>query len=374
MKRGQDGLERGLETIEDESTALANSQARDRLRLALGAVGRGVVAEGTNIVLPPYSGLFDLWEYTQDVKVALLASLDAAVALAEDDARAVTVKGVSKVASIGDGVLPKDVERPQKVFKPEVMFSRQRARRAQRPSSVATTVGLGQIGGIALVHRHDIASISLSDLFDIQHSLHRLLNPFASSDIHDETSTDLVKADDTSKAVTTLGFSALGAIGLVSGKTVATRSIVEMLVRIADLIRSPVARRWAGPVVAVCMVGVGCYVVSELPHEIPRRVGRSIKSKLEMEDERFAEAHAERCARETKRVLRAAAWEMRVTFNAETEKRGNEVRAAEAIVRKAEAAVAWFEAVQKRTEGVRFEGKFREQDSWKEILPATPRA
>ncbi|KAL7410462.1 hypothetical protein BDY24DRAFT_399913 [Mrakia frigida] len=345
MKRGQEGLERGLEGIEDEATSTAEKGTRARLGKALEAIGAGRVAPGVEVALPVYPGLLDLWEYAQDVKAALLASLDASVALAEDEARQLTVKGVNHVAELGDRHLPEDVERPKKVFKPEVMFARLKSRR----KTAGAVSSVGNVG-LGLATRPDLIAISFGDLFDVQHQYQRLVNP--SSLLKSTTGSE---AENAMALTTTVGLatSAFGVASLVGSKTIATRTLLEGVLHLADLLKSPAARKWAGPIVAVVTIGLGVYVVSELPTTIPRKIGSSLKTKLEAEEENFVMGNGERVARETKRVLRAAGWELNLRFAASLEQRGKEVRRKEEEVKVAKGAVEWFEEVGRRTGGVR---------------------
>jgi len=158
---------------------------------------------------------------------------------------------------------------------------------------------------------------------------------------------------------TTVGLatSAFGVASLVGSKTIATRTLLEGILHLADLLKSPTARKWAGPVVALVTIGLGVYVVSELPTTIPRKIGANLRTTLSSEEENYVPGNAERVARETKRVLRAAAWELNLSFAASMEQRGKEVRKMEEEVRKAKKAVEWFEEVGRRTEGVRGELK-----------------
>jgi mitofusin len=363
MRKGKDGLERGLEVVEDGTTEEAARSAKARLNKALEVVSGGEVAPGAKeVALPAYPGLLDLWDYAQEVKHALLASLDASVSLAEDDARLLTSKGVERVASLADKHLPRDVERPQKVFKPEAMFARRPATNRRKSMNVGH-VGLG------LVNRSELADVSMSDIFDASQQLERLVKYFTlgggSSSSSDSKKSSFLSIEDGNSTVTTVGFTtALGALGLVTGKTLSTRTIVESIYHLSELLRSPTARKLAGPAIAALTLGLSFYVISDLPNAIPRRIGRSLATRLASEDGRvegstgegsFVEANGERIGRETKRVLRAAAWDLRGSFEGALEERRKEVGKAEEIKKKAERAVDWFEEIVRRTEAVRVE-------------------
>ena len=75
-------------------------------------VGQGKPGvEKSLISLPPYPGLLGIWEYAQEVRKTLLASIDIAVKLAEEEARGTTSGGVDESANLGDEYLPEGVER-----------------------------------------------------------------------------------------------------------------------------------------------------------------------------------------------------------------------------------------------------------------------
>lgn len=346
MQKGRDGFERNLEEIEDETVYSSVDRSRARLSTALSSVGRGQLAPETalsaGLELPAYPGILDLWDYARDVKVALLRSLDEAVKLAEDDTRQLTSIGVNSVGSLGEKHLPDGVDRPQKVFRPEAMFARGRdARRRSGP-------GVANVGLSSLASRDELTSLVLSDIYDVHQQLARLSAPFVTKAVSDRTI-----AEDTHSAMVPYTLSALGAVGLVGGKTMATRTVVETFLRLADVLRSPVARRWAGPAVALFTLGLGAWIISELPRSIPRRIGANLSTTLASEDESFVLVNVERISGETKRVLRAAAWNLRSTFNGAMEERLEDVKRAEAARTRADKAKAWFEEVERRTEGIR---------------------
>lgn len=351
MQRGRDGFERKLEEIEDETVYQSLDRSRARLTSAVAAVGRGDLAPETALTagleLPAYPGILDLWDYARDVKLALLRSLDEAVRLAEDDTRQITAVGVNQVGALGEKHLPDGVDRPQKVFRPSAMFAK--GRDVRRRSGFVGAVGLQSLAG-----RDDLTSLVLSDIYDVHQQLARLSAPFTKDGAKDDT--------DATSAMVPYTLSALGAVGLVGGKTLATRTVVETFLRLADVLRSPAARKWAGPAVALVTLGLGAWVVSELPRTIPRRIGANLSATLAGEDEALVGAHAERVAAETKRVLRAAAWNLRAAFTGAMEERLEDVRRAEESQRKAEKASRWFEEVERRTETIRADAGWLEAD------------
>lgn len=345
MQKGRERFERTLEEIEDETVFRAGDRSKERLSSALAAVSRGELAPETALTagleLPAYPGVLDLWDYAKDVKVAFLRSLDEAVRLAEDDTRALTAVGVNQVGALGEKHLPEGVERPTKVFRPSAMFAR--GKDVRRRSGFVGAVGLQ-----SLASRDDLTALILADIYDVHAQLARLSTSFTG------TGDDKV-IEASSSAMVPYTLSALGAVGLVYGKTLATRSVVETFLLLADTLRSPAARKWAGPTVALLTLGLGAWVIAELPRTVPRRVGANLAATLASERESFVGNQADRLSGETKRVLRAAAWNLRAAFTGAMDDRLEDVRRAEASQRKAEKAAKWFDEVGRRTEAIRIE-------------------
>jgi mitofusin len=343
MQKGRERFERTLEEIEDETVFRAGDRSKERLSSALSAVGRGELAPETALTagleLPAYPGVLDLWDYARDVKLAFLQSLDEAVRLAEDDTRALTAVGVNQVGALGEKHLPEGVERPTKVFRPSAMFAR--GKDVRRRSGFVGAVGLQSLSS-----RDDLTALMIADLYDVHAQLARLSAPFTSDDKAGEAA---------SSAVVPYTLSALGAVGLVGGKTMATRTVVETFLRLADVLRSPAARKWAAPAIALVTLSLGAWVLAELPRTVPRRVGANLAATLASEDESFVGSQADRLSGETKRVLRAAAWNLRAAFTGAMDDRLEDVRRAEASQRKAEKAAKWFDEVGRRTEAIRTE-------------------
>lgn len=101
---------------------------------------------------------------------------------------------------------------------------------------------------------------------------------------------------------------------------------------------------------AIAAVGLAVYVVIDLPRAIPRNIGRKLESTLSSSltapssspPTSFSSAHSDRIARETRKVLRLAGWDLRERFRAALEKSANERKEIEATVGKAEGALTWL--------------------------------
>ena len=351
MKGSRETLEEGLEFVEEDGASRSFTRGKEILNDAVERVGQGQPGVGA-VSLPVYPGLFGIWEYASEVRRALLASLDSAVKLAENEARLITTESVSKIAALGDKHLPAGVERSRRVFMPEAMFSfykdKKGNRRSRQPSGTVVAGGLYGLG-LGLAQRPDMLDTSFFDLFDVQHQfwLHF-------GDGKNELHTEEV-------AVSALGVVSvgIGALTMVGGKVVGARSLLEGVVRVWDLLENETARRWAAPVLGAVSVGLVGYYVLELPTTIPRTVGRRIKASLAKEGEEkgeegsFVGAHAARMGRETRQVLRLAAWDVKERFRGAMDECGREVHGAEDKERRAVKAIDFFQKVEQQTGDVR---------------------
>jgi mitofusin 2 len=158
MKAGCDVLEEALEVVEESGAGDASSRTKKTLNNAPDRVGQGQLGVSKSpIPMPSYPGLLGIWDYAHDVRRALLASLDAAVALAEDEARLITTKGVHKIKDLGEEHLPEGVERSRRVFMPEAMFSVTRRggrgiknRRSSSYSNIGSAIVAGGMNGLGI--------------------------------------------------------------------------------------------------------------------------------------------------------------------------------------------------------------------------------
>jgi mitofusin 2 len=341
MKHGREHLEESLESVEENGAAKASSRTKSVLISALERVGNGEPGVDKGITMPTYPGLLGIWGYTRDVRRTLLASIDMAVRLAQDEARVTTSSAIAHIATLGEKHLPEGVERSKRVFMPERMFS---PKKGGRSSVVAGGIhGLG----LGLAQRPELLEITFFDVFDVRHhfSVHFGDGPDAKSAEEEDSQA-------TALSVVSVG---VGALTMVGGKTLGARGIIEGLVRITDLLGNETARKWAAPIIGAFTIGLTAYFILELPNSITRTVGRRIRTSLlhpaegASEDTSYVNAHATRVSRETRKVLRLASWDLRERFKAAMDERGREVKGAEEVERKASIALEWFIDIRKRT-------------------------
>ncbi|KAG8214684.1 P-loop containing nucleoside triphosphate hydrolase protein [Butyriboletus roseoflavus] len=90
MKSERETLEDALETAEENGASSTANKTKAILSSALERVGRGQPGVDVAISLPRFPGFLGIRDYARDVRKVLLASLDIAVKLAEDEARLAT--------------------------------------------------------------------------------------------------------------------------------------------------------------------------------------------------------------------------------------------------------------------------------------------
>ncbi|GJJ15497.1 hypothetical protein Clacol_009775 [Clathrus columnatus] len=350
MTQGREALEDGIVTIEETGSAKAARRTRAILNAALERIGNGEPGVDKGIKLPTYPGLFSLWEYTKEVRRALLQSLDMAVELAQDEARVTTTSCITEIAALGEKHLPPTVERSKRIFMPERMFLPKKGGKSTRSTTVAGGIhGLG----IGLAQQTDMLEITFLDVFDFRRFL-------ATHFGDEETKHQAAEADDDSSTSTISVISVgLGALTMVGGKTLGMHGLIEGVARLTNLFENETVRRWAAPVIGAFTIGLTAYFIIELPHTIPRSVGRRIRSSLirpaegESEDLMYVNAHSLRVARETRKVLRMASWDLKERFRVALDEHSKEANNAEELERKANSALEWFKDVQKRTSETR---------------------
>ncbi|PVF94226.1 hypothetical protein CPB86DRAFT_789274 [Serendipita vermifera] len=357
MRANRNALEDDLEAVEDEGASKAHTRTRDRLNTALDKVGSGMVADDS-IEMPEYPGLLNVLDYAKDVKKALLASLDASVKLAEDEARVLTTTGIDRIGTMAETYLPEGVERSRKVFIPSAMFSPRSVKKAKRSSGMLVASGIHGLG-IGLSQRPEMLDISFLDILDVQHRLAVHLKQSGDSSLD---------ANDAATGALSLASVGLGALAITGGKAVGLRGAFEGLVRITDLFSNESSRKWVVPVLGAFTVGLTVYFVLELPTTIPKNIGRRLKASLlrgeelpeyvlgggEVEEElKFVNAHCTRVSRETRKVLRLASWDLRERFRGALEERSREVKSQEEVERNSTKALEFFGLVAERADGVR---------------------
>jgi mitofusin 2 len=334
------------------------------------------------------------------------------------------VIGVDEVKSLAESHLPADVPRSKRVFMPEAMFrsasapsassaksgkkgrhstpaasaSRQPSRNSIRTtrrttsSSVVVAGGVHGLGiglvtdlGAPLASNRELTEEKggLGDVFDLYHHLAALAKSASSSKDKENETSELDEEDESSTALSllSLGGAASLSLTMLGSQALGVRSLLSTVLKIGDVLGNEDSRRWVLPVLAVGGVGLGAWVVWELPQSIPRTVGRRVRRdvvrmygeqklvrnnrirsarkgdeeeavKEEEEVLTFQGYHAARISAETRTVLRLASWDLRERFRSSLEERGKVVKGLEGEVKRAERAEAYFVGGEGKQEGV----------------------
>ncbi|GAA6004255.1 hypothetical protein JCM10207_002507 [Rhodosporidiobolus poonsookiae] len=397
----RDEIEEGVDRVEESVVETVKATAWSRLERALAFVAEGKVVPSQPSSadadrpsfdipdsfdgpeeLPPYPGVWGIWEWASDVKKTLVRALEAEVRAAEDEARVETAEGVHKVVNdLGNKYLPEELEaalphgprdedasadqqqqehspvRGARAFRPEVMFAKRRrgvGKLAAR--GLSTGLGLGAAGAGVNWSATDF-EVSFFDLFDFErmHSHGNALRGKKHKAIEDEVV----------ETGTIVGLG-LGSLGMVGSRVIGIKGAMESLSRMVEVLGSKQARKWAGPVIGVLTVGLVVYVIVDLPRAIPRNIGRKLALSLSPPDNllltssssptpssppvTFASAHSDRISKETRKVLRLAGWDLRERFRAALERSASERKEVEGVVERAEAALKWLEEFQDKCE------------------------
>lgn len=341
MKRGQDGLEERLDEEEEQVGDEVRQVVHQGIDTALVRIAKGKLASPTaRYTMPSYPGLLGVWDYAQEVRRVMLKSLEHAVYTLEEETKRITARHVANVIEAGDAHLPADVERSARVFNPDAMF--------QAKQLIASRVGLGA--------RTDLVHVSISDILDLHHHVTAVKSVFVSTKAEEENMPliNLSALGSSFSAVTLL----TGTAGIGSS-LFGLKTLLDSAVGLGDVFTDKTSRRWAGPVVGAVVLGSIIWIIHDLPRAIPINVGRHLSHTLSTpsstEDTTWSDAQTDRLAREARKVIRLASWDLRERFRTALEARGQVVREAEQNERKAAHALEWFRGVEARVVDIRGE-------------------
>ncbi|GAB1525620.1 mitofusin [Rhizoctonia solani] len=346
LKAQRHAMEAELEALEENTVHAVEAEVKKTLGDALSEVANGKLDAGYE--LPPWRGVLNAWDYAQEVRVSLLESIDRAVERVESQARITTSEAVQQVTQVGERVLAAApngaAARQPRVFVPAAMFNR-RGR------------GAGAAGvGIGLSRTPEYTQSTMGDVFDFEHWLETyILLPASSTD----SNTKKIEDSTTAISIASLG---LGAATMVGTKTFGLRSVVQAI----DLLGNKSVRAWAAPMLVLAVAGGISYLIIDLPYSIPRTVGRRIVNSLQSSGNttkvgldltttttpNFIDGHAARVSRETRKVLRLAAWDVRERYRTAEEGTGRAVKEAELVQKRAQVAWDFFISIGEKVAGV----------------------
>ncbi|KAG8951657.1 mitofusin [Tulasnella sp. 419] len=153
---------------------------------------------------------------------------------------------------------------------------------------------------------------------------------------------------------------------MVGGKTIGVRGLIEAIARVSEMVGNPHTRKWLAPAVGAATLGLTVYCILELPNTIPRSVGRNIKSTLSSSSANsysvkalvapqpsWVEYHKNRVMKETRTVMRVAAWNVKEKHRVAKDDLEKEFKGAEEVLKRATGALEFFDSLAGRTADVR---------------------
>lgn len=248
LEKDKEAIESEIDGVEETTVKKVAAGTWKRLDAAVARIKNGQTAtsDSDEEGIPAFPGIWALWSWASDIKVALVKSLELEIRAAEDDARAHTAAGVSFIMhDLTTKYLPGTaLETEGRIFQPAVMFEKRRrgvGRLAMKGHS--TGLGLGVVGLGAAgegTWRATDFDISFLDLFDLEKIY--ALGGWGGNGKEDE-----VDSLETG-AIVSLG---IGGIGMVGSRLVGVKGAMDSVVRVWEVLGSKQAREWAAPVVAV---------------------------------------------------------------------------------------------------------------------------
>ena len=234
------------------------SEIYDHTRSTLSSTIANVGSQDLGI---EYPGLMSAFQYADDLRVAMLNQISAAVQRCEDMGRAKTVSGVSMVKSLG--LLHVGESYDNLSFRSDMMFQRKK-------DALARTVD---------------TDVDVWDFFDVA----------AVWDQQEKT----VGTGLALTVVGTLGTRAIGGMGWIDGAFGAVK-----------VLGSQNLRRLAVPASIAAAALFVAYILSTIPKTLPPRLARKLSVTLESMD--YTHSNAHRISAEVRRVLRYPAQQLSI--------------------------------------------------------------
>ena len=237
----------------------------------------------------PYPGLLHFWRYAEDTKRIMCEKLDAEVVKCEAFTRTQAISGVNMIRNVGLNALPTFAPF-NKTFHPEHMFH-------------------GKQHGI---ERKIHVDVGISDFFD-----------FDSQDIG------------------AVVLSSATACMVVGSRFIPIRSWIDGALSFSQLMGFAGTRKWVLiPLTLSISGGVIWYIVSDIPHVVPRRIAKKIRLELERVD--YVNQNADRVTRELRSVLGVPEKYLRDQFHKDIEEKAKMKDECIVAARKAAAAKEYF--------------------------------
>ncbi|KAK8848556.1 transmembrane GTPase fzo1 [Apiospora arundinis] len=226
---------------------------------------------GINALSVPYRGIFNAFDFAEDLKEAMLSEISASVAECEGYARTKTVGGVNVIKQLGLLHLGDDYHGLN--FRSDVMFTRKRH---------------------MLAKQIDIPT-ELWDFVDWSTIMQRQ-----------------EKVAGTGMALTVA--TALG------GRIMGGYGYMDHALSVAKVLGNDNLRRMIIPTIVVAALGAAYYVLQQIPQSLPQKMSNKISSQLAAID--YVHLNSTRISSEVRKVLRFPADNLRVELTRSVEQLG----------------------------------------------------
>lgn len=233
------------------------------------------VAEIGDSPIVPYSSVFSAFDYAINTRETMIDNVLAEVVTCESHARKETSRGVNTLKSLGILHLGNQTAF-NKVFNDDAMFSRRRD----------------------TLTRSIYAELTLGDFFDISFPS----IPFISSGKED--SSTVTNALTVASVVTT-------------GQLIRSTDMLRNVFTFSQFFDVNVAKKLAVPLlVAAGLFGIA-FVINDIPNAIPRNISKKLNQEIEEID--YINQNALRISKESRKVLRYPAQDVRAGFQTKLE-------------------------------------------------------
>ncbi|KAH9903544.1 putative mitochondrial fission protein [Xylariomycetidae sp. FL2044] len=257
---------------------------RETLRSAIVHAGDGDLGV-------PYPGIFNAFQYAEDLKDAMLSEIAASVSACEDHARNKAVGGVNAIKQLG--ILHIGNEYHDLNFRSEVMFRRRRDTEAKQL---------------------DIPT-ELWDFVDWSTLMQR----------------------QEKMAGTGMALTVATAVG---GRVVGGMGWMDHALSVAKVAGNDNLRRLIIPGLIVAVVSAAAYVLQQVPQSLPHRLSTKISAQLEAMD--YVHTNSSRIASSVRRVLRFPADNLRVGLTRSVEQLGSKREETVKVRGESEVALKYF--------------------------------
>ncbi|KAF3019009.1 mitofusin [Neopestalotiopsis sp. 37M] len=273
--------------VSDEIDRTIEETCKDIYDHTRNALNRALVDAGENNLGVPYSGIFNAFQYAEELKEAMLSEIQEAVSVCEETARTKTVDGVESIKQLGVRHLGDEYQDLN--FRSDVMFRRRRD---------------------ALAKQIDIPT-EFTDFVDWSTLMQRQ-----------------EKVAGTGMALTVA--TALGS------RMIGGSSWLDHTMSAARVLGNDNLRRLIVPGLIVAIMGAAAYVLQQIPQSLPHRLSSKIAAQLEAID--YTHTNSARISSSVRKVLRFPADNLRVGLQRSVEQLG--ARRDETLKTKGESEVA----------------------------------